>query len=100
MGSISLICPMCCGESFNNPESLKYHLLSMTENLFCPGCSSKVDSVADLIQHLDICRIEKNSQMEDQELQQEDESNFSEHNGFEDCQFDSNSENIIVHVSI
>ncbi|KAL6254897.1 hypothetical protein P5V15_014238 [Pogonomyrmex californicus] len=55
MGSLNLICPMCCGETFNNPQSLKYHLLSMTDNLYCPGCSQRSDSVSALIQHLDMC---------------------------------------------
>ncbi|XP_070172709.1 zinc finger protein 569 [Polyergus mexicanus] len=55
MGSLNLICPMCCGETFNNPQSLKYHLLSITDNLYCPGCSQRSDSVASLIQHLDKC---------------------------------------------
>ncbi|CAL7933391.1 unnamed protein product [Xylocopa violacea] len=55
MGSLNLICPMCCGETFNNPQSLKYHLLSMTDNLYCPGCSQRSDSVMALIQHLDRC---------------------------------------------
>ncbi|XP_011255164.1 zinc finger protein 658B isoform X1 [Camponotus floridanus] len=56
MGSLNLICPMCCGETFNNSESLKYHLLSITDNLYCPGCSQRSDSVAALIQHLDKCK--------------------------------------------
>lgn len=55
MGSLNLVCPMCCGETFNNPQSLKYHLLSMTDNLYCPGCSQRFDSVSALIQHLDKC---------------------------------------------
>ncbi|KAI4488855.1 hypothetical protein M0804_004353 [Polistes exclamans] len=55
MGSLNLICPMCCGETFNDPQSLKYHLLSMTDNLYCPGCSQRSDSVTALIQHLDRC---------------------------------------------
>lgn len=55
MGSLNLVCPMCCGESFNNPQSLKYHLLSMTDNLYCPACSLRSDSVMALIQHLDRC---------------------------------------------
>ncbi|CAK9817388.1 Zinc finger protein 180 [Anthophora quadrimaculata] len=55
MGSLNLVCPMCCGETFNNPQSLKYHLLSMTDNLYCPGCSQRSDSVMALIQHLDRC---------------------------------------------
>lgn len=55
MGSLSLVCPMCCGETFNNSQSLKYHLLSMTDNLYCPSCSQRSDSVTALIQHLDKC---------------------------------------------
>lgn len=56
MGSLNLVCPMCCGETFNNPQSLKYHLLSITDNLYCPGCSQRSDSVMALIQHLDKCQ--------------------------------------------
>lgn len=56
MGTLNLVCPMCCGETFNNPQSLKYHLLSITDNLYCPGCSQRFDSVAILIQHLDKCQ--------------------------------------------
>lgn len=56
MGSLNLVCPMCCGETFNNPQSLKYHLLSITDNLYCPGCSQRSDSVMSLIQHLDKCQ--------------------------------------------
>ncbi|XP_011136539.1 zinc finger protein 184 isoform X2 [Harpegnathos saltator] len=56
MGSLNLVCPMCCGETFNNPQSLKYHLLSITDNLYCPGCSQRSDSVVALIQHLDKCQ--------------------------------------------
>lgn len=55
MGSLSLVCPMCCGESFDNSRSLKYHLLSMTDNLYCPSCSQRSDSVTALIRHLDKC---------------------------------------------
>lgn len=55
MGSMSLICPMCCGETFTSSQSLKYHLLSMTDNLYCPGCSERSDSVLALIEHLDYC---------------------------------------------
>lgn len=55
MGSMSLVCPMCCGETFTSSQSLKYHLLSMTDNLYCPGCSERSDSVLALIEHLDYC---------------------------------------------
>lgn len=46
---------MCCGETFTSSQSLKYHLLSMTDNLYCPGCSERSDSVLALIEHLDYC---------------------------------------------
>ncbi|KOC68586.1 Zinc finger protein 624 [Habropoda laboriosa] len=80
MGSLNLVCPMCCGETFNNPQSLKYHLLSMTDNLYCPGCSQRSDSVMALIQHLDRCgqSVESEASLESkhepgQEAQQESE---------------------------
>jgi hypothetical protein len=82
MGSISLICPMCCGETFNNSESLKYHLLSMTDNLYCPGCSLRTYSVAALIQHLDCCgkeidqeEHEKDTELHSNKLDVEDNDN-------------------------
>ena len=59
------MCPMCCGETFTNPESLKYHLLQMTDNLYCPGCSIRTYSIAALIQHLDCCGKE----VEDEKIQ-------------------------------
>ncbi|XP_066597849.1 zinc finger protein 555-like isoform X2 [Prorops nasuta] len=55
MGSLSLACPMCCDETFSNLQSLKYHILSITDNLFCPGCSKRSESVMALIKHLDQC---------------------------------------------
>jgi hypothetical protein len=63
MGSLNLVCPMCCGETFNNPQSLKYHLLSMTDNLYCPSCSQRSDSVTALIQHLDKCEQDLDCKM-------------------------------------
>lgn len=69
---------MCCGETFNNPQSLKYHLLSMTDNLYCPGCSQRSDSVMALIQHLDRCgctesetTLAESNREQEQESQQE-----------------------------
>ncbi|XP_035739180.1 zinc finger protein 595-like isoform X2 [Vespa mandarinia] len=73
MGSLNLICPMCCGETFNDPQSLKYHLLSMTDNLYCPGCSQRSDSVMALIQHLDRC-----GQDSEQEMHQDTEENLEQ----------------------
>ncbi|XP_058806231.1 zinc finger protein 90 [Phymastichus coffea] len=55
MGSVSLICPMCCQETFSNLELLKDHLLNVMNNLYCPGCSEQIPSLSALIQHLDCC---------------------------------------------
>lgn len=75
------MCPMCCGETFENSESLKNHLLNMTENLFCPGCSVKTYSMAALIQHLDCCG---------KEFEQDEQTKVTERN----CNdFESNSNN-------
>lgn len=55
VGLLNLPCPMCCGETFTDSEALKHHLLNMTDNLYCPNCSSRIYSIAALIQHLDSC---------------------------------------------
>lgn len=65
---------MCCGETFNNPQSLKYHLLSMTDNLYCPGCSQRSDSVMALIQHLDRCGCAESETPSELNREQEQES--------------------------
>lgn len=54
MGSLTLECPLCCTEKFNSLHGLKYHLLSIMDNLTCSSCNEKFDSVRKLIDHLDL----------------------------------------------
>jgi hypothetical protein len=49
----TLICPLCCEEEFSNRLSLRYHLLSITDNVFCPECTQRFDSILQLADHLD-----------------------------------------------
>lgn len=48
-----LVCPLCCGEKFSNQLSLRYHLLSITDNVYCPECCQRFDSILQLADHLD-----------------------------------------------
>ncbi|XP_015439093.1 PREDICTED: zinc finger protein 329-like [Dufourea novaeangliae] len=93
MGSLNLVCPMCCGETFNNPQSLKYHLLSMTDNLYCPGCSQRSDSVMALIQHLDRCGQTVDSE-EPTETEQEPMPEDSQQSEADTVLMDTNVEGI------
>lgn len=52
MGSLLLECPLCCSEKFSSHHSLKYHLLSIIDNLICPACSTRFDKILDLAEHL------------------------------------------------
>lgn len=52
MGSIQLECPLCCSEKFSSHHGLKYHLLSIIDNLICPACSKRFDKILDLAEHL------------------------------------------------
>lgn len=52
MDTSSLKCPLCCEETFPSPESLKYHILSLTENLLCPSCDKRFYNLYDLTEHL------------------------------------------------
>jgi len=49
----TLVCPLCCDEEFSNQLSLRYHLLSVTDNVYCPECSQRFDSILQLADHLD-----------------------------------------------
>jgi hypothetical protein len=49
----TLVCPLCCDEEFSNQLSLRYHLLSITDNVYCPECSERFDSIHQLADHLD-----------------------------------------------
>lgn len=53
MGSLQFDCPLCCNESFSSQQLLRYHLLSIIDNLRCPVCSSRFDSIYELAKHLD-----------------------------------------------
>ncbi|PNF16164.1 hypothetical protein B7P43_G01101 [Cryptotermes secundus] len=48
----TLVCPLCCNEKFSNQLSLRYHLLSVTDNVYCPECSQRFDSILQLADHL------------------------------------------------
>ncbi|XP_030759191.1 zinc finger protein 2-like [Sitophilus oryzae] len=52
MAPLALNCPLCCNETFPSHVSLKYHLLSMIDNLFCPSCNERCDDLMDLADHL------------------------------------------------
>lgn len=54
MGSLSLECPLCCTEKFPSFHSLKYHLLSIVDNLICSSCNERFSNVRELIDHLDM----------------------------------------------
>lgn len=49
----TLVCPLCCDEEFSNQLSLRYHLLSITDNVYCPECCQRFDSILQLAEHLD-----------------------------------------------
>jgi hypothetical protein len=49
----TLVCPLCCDEEFSSQLSLRYHLLSITDNVYCPECSQRFDSILQLADHLD-----------------------------------------------
>lgn len=52
MGTLQLHCPLCCSETFSCHNSLKYHLLSISENLICPSCGKRFERIFDLAMHL------------------------------------------------
>lgn len=52
MGSLQLECPLCCNEIFEDKQSLKYHLLSFVDNIICPACDKRCQTVLDLAEHL------------------------------------------------
>ncbi|CAD6217114.1 GSCOCG00004676001-RA-CDS [Cotesia congregata] len=68
MGPPMIMCPMCCNETFDNLQSLREHLLSMTNNLYCPGCSQRYDTMDDLIQHLEKCTDDDSHQKSDDSM--------------------------------
>lgn len=55
-----LECPLCCGEKFECQESLRYHLLSMTVNIYCPCCNQLCDGIPQLVDHLGTSQCSSN----------------------------------------
>ncbi|KAJ9579515.1 hypothetical protein L9F63_004834, partial [Diploptera punctata] len=93
----TLICPLCCNEEFSNQLSLKYHLLSITDNMYCPECSKRFDSILQLANHLDgTCGITGNTCKREEELTEEEntqeEENLIEHELSESLQ-----QNEVIH---
>ncbi|XP_074040843.1 uncharacterized protein [Leptinotarsa decemlineata] len=50
--ALSLECPLCCEEKFSSHHSLKYHILSIIDNLLCPACNTRFDDILNLVEHL------------------------------------------------
>ena len=49
----TLTCPLCCEDEFADKFALRYHLLSIIDNVYCPQCSQRFDSIMQLVKHLD-----------------------------------------------
>ncbi|PSN56017.1 hypothetical protein C0J52_13720 [Blattella germanica] len=47
-----LKCPLCCDDEFLDQLSLKYHLLSLIDNIHCPECNERFDNILELTKHL------------------------------------------------
>ncbi|KAF5306261.1 hypothetical protein FQA39_LY08959 [Lamprigera yunnana] len=68
MGSLKLECPLCCTETFSCHNSLKYHLLSISENLICPSCGGRFEKILDLAMHLgEKCSSQSEENLSDSE---------------------------------
>lgn len=52
MGDVQLVCPLCCDKSFDSKQSLLDHLSHISNNLFCPLCTTKCSSLDGLTEHL------------------------------------------------
>ncbi|KAJ8953950.1 hypothetical protein NQ318_019193 [Aromia moschata] len=52
LSALSLSCPLCCDEKFSSHSSLKYHILSIIDNLLCPACGARYDCMLELAEHL------------------------------------------------
>lgn len=53
MGSLQLECPLCCNDTFDDIQSLKYHLLSIIDNILCPACGERCETILELAEHID-----------------------------------------------
>ncbi|XP_068618007.1 zinc finger protein 271-like isoform X2 [Battus philenor] len=54
MGDTTIICPLCCKETFNSKHSLIEHLANILSNLICPICKDKWSTLVHLIEHLSL----------------------------------------------
>lgn len=72
MGSLLLDCPLCCSETFTCHNSLKYHLLSISDNLICPACDKRFEKIFDLAMHLGRQCIDSEQEIADLELPAEE----------------------------
>lgn len=54
MGGQPLNCPLslCCNKTFSSKQLLVEHLSTVIENLYCPICKNKWNSLLHLIAHL------------------------------------------------
>ncbi|KAJ8975298.1 hypothetical protein NQ317_011639 [Molorchus minor] len=55
MGSLSTFsfsCPLCCDEKFTSHSSLRYHILSIIDNLLCTACGLRFENMLALAEHL------------------------------------------------
>ncbi|XP_075980237.1 uncharacterized protein LOC142979284 [Anticarsia gemmatalis] len=52
MGGLQIECPLCCDKRFDSKKELLDHLTTITENLYCPICKSKLTSLESLTEHL------------------------------------------------
>lgn len=78
METLSLKCPLCCDETFSSHDSLKYHILSLTENLLCSACDKRFYNLYDLTDHLgNKCKI-KNLENLSSNIENESEPQASE----------------------
>lgn len=50
--AVQLDCPLCCNESFTSHDALKYHLLSIVDNLLCPVCGQRYEKLHELAEHI------------------------------------------------
>lgn len=79
MEASSLKCPLCCEETFSSHHALKYHILSLTENLLCPACDKRFYNLYDLTDHLGRgCKEQDAEYVSNTEVKTHIEDNFKQ----------------------
>ncbi|XP_057667768.1 zinc finger protein 883-like [Diorhabda carinulata] len=53
MGTLSLKCPLCCGEHFSSRQLLRDHILEVINNPACSICNSGFNNINELANHLE-----------------------------------------------